>query len=129
MRRERVPGRFYYMTPGGGVEGDETPEQAAVREAFEEVGLQVQIDRLLMIVRYGEDEHYCFHAHVTDGVFGTGAGPEFTERTLETSGTYAPVWLPISDVAGLDVRPRAIAEAIVNGTLFDDGPVRTVSGD
>ena len=126
MRRERVPGRVYYMVPGGGVEDGETPEQAAVREAFEEVGLHVRIDRLLLIARFGQDDHYCYLAHVAGGTFGTGAGPEFTERSAEMHGTYAPVWLALDQVGGLDVRPGPIAAAIIDGTLFDDGPVRIV---
>ena len=33
--------------PGGGIEGEETPEQAAVRETAEEVGLEVKAVRIL----------------------------------------------------------------------------------
>lgn len=126
MRRERVPGRVYYVIPGGGVEDGESPEQAAVREAFEELGVHVQIERLLMIVRYESDEHYCFHARILDGAFGTGNGPEFTERPTNTSGSYRAVWMPLAEIADLDIGPFPIKDAILDGTLFDAGPVRTV---
>jgi 8-oxo-dGTP pyrophosphatase MutT (NUDIX family) len=41
------PGRpSFWITPGGGIDGDETPREAAVRELFEETGLVVTEDQL-----------------------------------------------------------------------------------
>jgi 8-oxo-dGTP pyrophosphatase MutT (NUDIX family) len=36
------PGERWWLTPGGGLHGDETPAEAAARELFEEIGLQVE---------------------------------------------------------------------------------------
>jgi len=35
--------RTHWLTPGGGVENDEDPRQTAVREAFEETGIEVAL--------------------------------------------------------------------------------------
>ena len=34
----------HWLTPGGGVEGDEDPRETAVREAFEETGIRVTLE-------------------------------------------------------------------------------------
>lgn len=42
VKRRDVP---IWVLPGGGIDPNESPEQAAIREAFEETGLNVSIDR------------------------------------------------------------------------------------
>ncbi|WP_353808162.1 NUDIX hydrolase [Agromyces sp. SYSU T00194] len=44
-------GRSGWTLPGGGIEGDEHPHDAAVREIFEETGFHARIDRLLGVDR------------------------------------------------------------------------------
>jgi ADP-ribose pyrophosphatase YjhB (NUDIX family) len=51
-----------WSTPGGSVEVDERPEDAARREVFEETGLTVRIDGILTV--FGGPE---FHAHYKNG--------------------------------------------------------------
>jgi len=46
-RRTIEPRRGYWTLPGGYVELGESAEEAAVREAKEEVGLDVRVERLL----------------------------------------------------------------------------------
>ncbi|MGW1015615.1 NUDIX hydrolase [Streptomyces niveus] len=47
IRRRQREGKLLWAFPGGGIEGEETPEQAAVREVAEEVDLEVKADRVL----------------------------------------------------------------------------------
>lgn len=62
LLRRTKPGFGYglYSLPGGKVEDDETPRQAAVREAYEELGITLQKDDLVCVHvfdRKSEDDH------------------------------------------------------------------------
>lgn len=47
VRRREQEGRLLWAFPGGGIEAGESPEEAAVREVAEEVGLDVEATAVL----------------------------------------------------------------------------------
>jgi 8-oxo-dGTP pyrophosphatase MutT (NUDIX family) len=47
IERHRA-GLDYFVFPGGGVDEGESPEQAAIREAMEELGVQVAIKQKIV---------------------------------------------------------------------------------
>lgn len=100
MRRVR-DGRTYFVFPGGGIRSKETPAEAAVREAREELGVQVILGPRLLIEEFrGQTVHY-FSAAVIGGEFGTG--------------TDDPLWMELSELPNYDVRPRALASILSGG--------------
>lgn len=109
IRRERL-GRTYYLFPGGGVEATETAEAAAIREAWEELGLQVTIVRELVRVQFGDSEQVYFLGAIVGGVFGSGTGAELASAPGSPEGSHVPVWVPLGDLDQLDVRPRQLAD-------------------
>jgi 8-oxo-dGTP diphosphatase len=57
-----------WMLPGGRVERGETPETAAVRETLEETGIEVAIERLLLLEAYRpKDVSFVFRGRVVGG--------------------------------------------------------------
>ena len=102
-------GREYYVFPGGGIEVDESPEQATIREVFEELGVKIVITEHLGIVQFHGMQHY-FLAKIVGGIFGTGQGEEFDES--RNRGQYEPMWIPIAQLDALDVRPAEIAKQL-----------------
>lgn len=113
---ERVrEGRTYYVFPGGGAEPGESPEEAAVREAFEELGVRVVLRGVLAVLGAGADEQRFYAAEIVGGTFGAGAGEEFTAERAAERGSYRPVWAPLGELARLDVRPRTVVPLIVRG--------------
>ncbi len=111
IKRQRE-GRTYYVIPGGGMEPGETPEQTAIRESYEELGLKVSIDRLLAKVVFHGREQFYFFAKVTGGHFGTGCGPEMLGKYPPERGTYTPVWVPLKHIENIDLFPASIAELV-----------------
>lgn len=110
---ERVrEGRTYYVFPGGGAEPGESPEEAAVREAFEELGVRVVLRGALAVFGAGADEQRFYAAEIVGGEFGAGAGEEFTAERGSERGSYRPVWVPAESLPSIDVRPRAIADLV-----------------
>ena len=95
-----------WTLPGGGVEPDETSEQAAVREVREETGYVVELVR-----RLGED---AFTIAADERLDGSGRALRsvrvvFEGRIVggaladEVGGTTdRAAWIPIADVPGLD---------------------------
>jgi len=101
---------LYYVFPGGGIEKNEAPREAAKREAFEELGIHVSIGDLLDTVTF-HGTQYFFLAEIVGGTFGTGQAIEFTKKH---NGLYEPVWVNIETLSNLDVRPKEMAQKIVN---------------
>jgi 8-oxo-dGTP diphosphatase len=110
--KRRREGRLYYVFPGGQVEEKETPEQAAVREVEEELGLKVEIERLVVQVDHrGKMQHY-FLARILGGKFGTGTGPEMRGLYPPERGSYRAVWMPVANILKENVVPREVAEIV-----------------
>ncbi|KMM39481.1 NUDIX hydrolase [Guptibacillus hwajinpoensis] len=101
-------GETYYVLPGGGVEYGESYEQAAKREAYEELGVTVQVGTLFAAIEDNGEQYYV--ATILSGEFGSGNGSEFANRN---SGTYQAVWVPLSSIDLLTVYPNSIASLLI----------------
>jgi 8-oxo-dGTP diphosphatase len=108
-------GRTYFVFPGGGIRGNETPAEAATRQARRELGVDVLLGPRLLIEEFrGETAHY-FSALIVGGDFGTGTGGgDHTTATAER-GTHEPVWMEVTELPHYDVRPRALATILTGG--------------
>lgn len=104
----------YYVVPGGQMEVGETIEEAAIREAKEELGVDVELVEKLVDIEYNGMQYY-FSARIVGGEFGQGTGEEFTKG--EEHGSYEAVWLDIEQVDAVDFRPIEIVSYIKNRLL------------
>lgn len=122
----RRAGMLYYIFPGGSIEPGESVEQAAIREAKEELGLDVELGPLAASLMFGEREQSYFWASAIGGEFGSGQGPEFASPPDSAKGSYKPVWLPIATLSEYNVRPPVLAHALFDGTLSRGQPALSV---
>lgn len=84
-KRGSDPFKGAYDIIGGFMEADELPEDAAIREAKEETGLDIKITSLLGMYsdRYGEDGDYTLNIHYLGEVIGGKMQPMDDAAELE----------------------------------------------
>jgi 8-oxo-dGTP diphosphatase len=121
-------GLDYYVFPGGGVDHGETPEQAAIREAMEELGVEVAIKQKVAMIYFNQSTQVYFLAERVRGEFGTGTGAEFTDADPNDpqEGVYVPVWMPIDELQRHEkVFPAELAALVVKSKArgWPDEPI------
>ena len=90
IRRREREGKLLWAFPGAGIEQGETPEQAAVRETAEEVGLEVKAVRTL-----GERMHPQTGRHMTYVACEVVSGEAFVADEEELAEVS---WIRLEDI-------------------------------
>ncbi len=116
IERHRA-GLDYFVFPGGGVDEGESPEQAAIREAMEELGVQVAIQQKVVEFQLGKKSRQIyFLVEQAGGEFGTGTGEEFTNSDPDhpQQGIYIPIWMAIEELPQhTNIYPAEVAKRVV----------------
>lgn len=105
MHRNKEPNLNLWIAPGGKLEFDESPQECALRELYEETGLRVsnpQLRGLITEVSPRDDYQWLIFIFVAD--LGDGQSCEITSQCSE--GKLA--WVPIDQVQNLPI-PKADA--------------------
>ncbi len=121
-------GTHYFVFPGGGVDAGETPEQAAIRETDEELGLRVAITRRVAEIQIGDSRQYYFLVERTGGKFGTGTGKEMSNLHPNDpdEGIHVPIWMPVNELPRHEnIYPIDIVKLAVK-SVKDGWPKETV---
>lgn len=117
IERHRA-GLDYFVFPGGGVDERESPEQAAIREAMEELGIQVAIKQKIAELHFGRtSKHVYFLVERVSGEFGSGTGEEFTDSDPDhpEEGIYIPIWMSIEKLPQYkNVYPAELVKIVIS---------------
>jgi 8-oxo-dGTP diphosphatase len=126
IERHRA-GMLYFTFPGGHVDPGETPEQAAVRETMEELGLEVTLKKMVAKIGWHGKWQYYYLVEATGGTFGTGTGEEMHDPQPER-GTYHPIWMPVNELLHQPVLPREVAELVARAVYPSGTETTTQKG-
>lgn len=119
MRRVRN-GQRYFTFPGGGIEENETPEEATIREMQEELTLDVKIDKLLFKMfnpglagsNFKDRDDYFFLITEFTGEAKLG-GPEL--KRMNDNDQFYPEWHDLEEAEKLE----NLFPEKAKGKLFD----------
>jgi 8-oxo-dGTP diphosphatase len=95
-------GDIVWNFPGGGIEQDETPEMACVREVKEETGFDVIVRKLL----YKNDHKYTYLAEIVGGSLQLDKSIKDNEDIIDLA------WIDLSDEEKFDKYTQPIIELI-----------------
>jgi len=104
IKRGIPPARGLWAIPGGFMEKDDTPEEAASRELLEETGINVAADKMILVsvssILHMAQTHLVFRCHL--------AAMPVAMRTEEAAdfGWFADAELPWPDIAFRSIEPQ-----------------------
>jgi len=113
----------YWVIPGGAVESHESHEQAVKRECLEELGVEIEVQKLFL-QRLGDkqeiegQQEFFYLCSIVDGQIGTGQGPEFQTGT-QYKGEYRIRWADLKDLPKINLKPEEVKNKIIQQAILD----------
>lgn len=106
-------GKEYYVFPGGGVENNETDEEALIREIKEEASIRIKIGKMLYTHNYEtSSQHYYLCTYIS-------GKPKLREDSIEIKRSqkgndiYEPMWIDIGKLLTLLLYPLEIRDWLI----------------
>ncbi len=120
MHRNKYNSKYFTLV-GGRLNDNETPEQAVVREVFEETGLQVTSARLVYYEDHPEPYNKQFIFLCTVAPHDKVAIQEMSEEGMMNRigiNVHEPVWADIEAFERTEFRTPMLQRAILDGLKY-----------
>ena len=117
-RTKKINGgiKVFYVLPGGMLDEGETWEQAGIREAKEELNVDVKLEELF-VEEYNEDldkQERFYFATILKGKAMQGSGEEFQNMSIDTKyGLYEIVKISKKELGSYNILPVTIKDKLV----------------
>ena len=117
-RTKKVSGspKTFYVLPGGMLDENETWQQAGIREAKEELNVDVKIDELLF-EEYNQEldkQERFYFATILRGKVSKGSGEEFQNMSIDSPyGLYEVVKISKKEIGSYNILPITIKDKLV----------------
>ena len=112
MKRVRNDNLFYVF-PGGGLEGKETPEQCCKREVMEEFGIEVKPRKMIYYTKQANlIQGYFVCDWISEEIHKTDA-EEYSIKDPTEYGTYEPTTIELKDIDKYNLLPTEVVDHLV----------------
>lgn len=113
------PDREYYTFPGGGIEKNESLNDALNREIMEELGIKVTIIKELYKYETDDRIETFILCNYLSGSFEEANGPEFFSKEYKSHGKYGQELIELNELNGYNLMPPTIREEILKDIAVD----------
>ena len=106
-------GQEYFVIPGGTIEPEERPLEAALREIKEEVNLSFSADQLhtaFSLNNQGKEEYY-FYTELSTADTPLMQGEEAQRSSLQN--IYQPKWVSLQELYNYNLRPEILKSLLL----------------
>jgi ADP-ribose pyrophosphatase YjhB (NUDIX family) len=110
LMRQIFKGEDFYNLPGGGLEENETLENACTREIHEEFNIHIKVGRLVYILDTPSRLNFIFECKYKNGKVALG-GPE--KARMKDDDQYFVEWVNLKNIKKINLQPEKTKEGIL----------------
>lgn len=102
----------YFLLPGGGIEGNETIFECAIRETKEETNQDIEIIKVVYLNDYITDKGRCLNIYLLGKLKNYKETTHHKDPCINENKIKKAEWIDLDKLLELDFRPKELIERI-----------------